>query len=702
MDHLRLKPNLDLHKICCIMNCYSLFRQIHLILLWVLKTGRLWMHIGVIALMGMPGATLAQSACTAMWGIVVPATTGPSYLGYFNNSAGTAQKFTTLSFTLSANQANALAVDPTTGTPYYFDRTALTVRTVNLNAYTTATVGTITPASPDGNGNILGAFVDTSGNLIMMSNAGANLPMHLAIVSKTVATTNAVWQTVTYAGGALPANGGSGDLYTTGGATPQTYLISNTAPVAVYPLAITVVNGSITSVIASASVTFATGPASVGGIAINPNTGISYFGGATAAQNLYSLNPATANSEVLVDASSNLILDLASCAATPAAPSISKTFSPTYASLTNTTTTLFINFANSNSLPIWLNSTFTDQLPTGMTVAATPSLNGGACAASTTVTNVITATAGQTTMTFANGGRIPAGGCTVSFNVTAAAQTNGYTNTIAIGSLTATAGANTTATSATYKVGTDFSAVKSQCVGVCGTTSTSVVTIGGGQTVQYILTITNSVAGGTGSVTFIDTLPALMTPVLSITANMIGGGTCSTATAVLGGATQVTGTLTNAPAGAQCTVTVTSLVSQTQTVSTSVTNTLTLAPVSSTSDTNGTNNTATVPTIVKASANLTVAKTNGVSTLVAGATTSYTITVANLGPAAAPGTTLFDPIVAGLNCTSVTCTSTAANMCPVGPTIAALQSGGLQVSPTFAINTSASFVVTCGVTATGQ
>ena len=158
--------------------------------------------------MAMPGVALAQSACTAMWGIMVPAGTGPSYLGYFNNSAGTAQKFTTLSFTLSPNQANALAIDPSTGTPYYFDRTALTVGKVDLNANTTATVGTITPASPDGNGNILGAFVDTTGNLIMMSNAGANLAIHLAIVSKTVATTNAVWQTVTYAGGALPANGG--------------------------------------------------------------------------------------------------------------------------------------------------------------------------------------------------------------------------------------------------------------------------------------------------------------------------------------------------------------------------------------------------------------------------------------------------------------------------------------------------------------
>ena len=99
---------------------------------------------------------------------------------------------------------------------------------------------------------------------------------------------------------------------------------------------------------------------------------------------------------------------------------------------------------------------------------------------------------------------------------------------------------------------------------------------------------------------------------------------------------------------------------------------------------------------------LTVSKSNGVNGLTAGQITTYTIVVSNQGPSAAPGTTLTDPVTPGLNCTTVTCTSTAVNMCPASPTIAELQGAGLQVGPTFASGTTATFLVTCAVTATGQ
>ncbi len=661
-----------------------------------------------LTLLALPNLSVAQSACTAVWGIVTTGGAAPTRLGFYNSSAGTAQKFTTLTFTLSGGtSANALAGDPATGLLYYFDRAALTLGSINLNTNQTTTVGTILPESPDTNANIVGGVVDQNSNLILMSTSGPNGDYQVATVSKTGNTTNAVWRTVTYAiGGGLPTSGGSGDLFID--KSSQAWIISNSTPSALYPLTLGITpgnpNGTITSSTVGASTTYA-GPASIAGIAIDPTTGQSYFSGATGGSITFAFTPGTANTQVLVDASPAslyTVSDMGSCVLTPAAPRISKTFSPSYQALGGATTTLIIAISNINTVPIYLTKTFTDTFPVGMTVAAAPALTTGACAASTTVTNVITATAGANTLTFTAGGRVPAGGCTITVSVTAPASTSAYTNTIAAGALGTTAGTNAVASSATYKVGTDFSAGKSQCVGVCGTTSTGVVTIGGGQTVQYVLTITNSASGGTGSVTFTDTLPGLMTPVLSITANMVGGGTCSTATAVVAGATQVTGTLTNAPAGAQCSVIVTSLVSQTQTVSTTVTNTLTLSPVSSTSDTDSTNNTATVATIVKASANLSVSKTNNLSIVAAGSTTSYTITVANIGPAAAPGTILVDPVVTGLNCTSVSCTSTAANMCPVGPTIGALQGAGLQITPTFAINTSASFVVTCGVTATGQ
>ena len=666
--------------------------------------------MALLAILMLPGMAVAQSACTAMWAIVTSGGgVAPYRLGYFNNSAGTAQKFTTLSFTLTgATPApNALSSDPSTGILYYYDRSGLTVRSANLNTGVDALVGTILPQAPGGNGNIIGAFTDAAGNLVYLSGGGT---YYAATVSKTGNTTSAVWQTVTYSIGGPAVASASGDVFLD--QSGQVWLLSSVTPKAAYPLTLAITagspNGTITSSTVGTTRTFASAGAIAGG-SVDPSTGINYYGGASANQILYSFTPGTSNSESLVDASPATlytVTDMGNCVVAPAKPTVTKSFSPTYASLTPGTSTLSIRIVNTNSVPIWLNSTFTDQLPTGMTVAATPNLSSGACVASATVTNVITATAGQTTMTFANGGRIPTGGCTISFTVTGAAQGNGYTNTIAVGSLTTSAGNNTVTATATYKVGTDFSVAKTEGTSTTGPYTTGPLTVPGSTTMQYILTITNSASGGTGSATFTDTLPTLITPVLSITAGMVGGGagTCVTATSVVGGATQITGTMTNVIAGAVCSITVTAKVSALQTTATSTTNTFTLAPLTSTSDTNLANNTASVVTIVGASANITLSKTNNTNTLVAGSTTSYTVTIANLGPAVAAGSTFLDPIAAGINCTTVTFTSTPATSVTVLPTpltLSALQISGITF-PTFPALSTATFRITCGVTATGQ
>ena len=109
--------------------------------------------------------------------------------------------------------------------------------------------------------------------------------------------------------------------------------------------------------------------------------------------------------------------------------------------------------------------------------------------------------------------------------------------------------------------------------------------------------------------------------------------------------------------------------------------------------------------LIQRRANITVSKTNGVVTLVAGSTTTYTVTVANLGPADASGALLKDPAATGLNCTTVTCSVGGGSaVCPASVTIGALQSPpgtGITLS-TFPASSSLSFLVTCGVTATGQ
>jgi uncharacterized repeat protein (TIGR01451 family) len=109
-------------------------------------------------------------------------------------------------------------------------------------------------------------------------------------------------------------------------------------------------------------------------------------------------------------------------------------------------------------------------------------------------------------------------------------------------------------------------------------------------------------------------------------------------------------------------------------------------------------------------ANLAVSKTNGTTTFVPGATTSYVVTVSNGGPAAADGSTLRDVPSTGLACTSVSCTGTAGGAaCPAsgaGPGQLSpanlLPPGAGVVITSLPANSSVSFQVDCVYTATGS
>jgi large repetitive protein len=110
--------------------------------------------------------------------------------------------------------------------------------------------------------------------------------------------------------------------------------------------------------------------------------------------------------------------------------------------------------------------------------------------------------------------------------------------------------------------------------------------------------------------------------------------------------------------------------------------------------------TATVATPIQRIANLTISKTNGVSSVVAGGTTAYAITVSNLGPSGADGAVVADPPAVGLSCTSVSCSvASGAAACPAPLTLTAFQAGA--AIPAFPANSSLVFVLNCDVTATG-
>ena len=111
---------------------------------------------------------------------------------------------------------------------------------------------------------------------------------------------------------------------------------------------------------------------------------------------------------------------------------------------------------------------------------------------------------------------------------------------------------------------------------------------------------------------------------------------------------------------------------------------------------------ATASLTVTPSAHLEVTKTNSETTLTAGQSTTYVITVTNLGPASGAGTTVVDPAASGLDCTTLSCSASGGAVCPAGPLdVPTLQGAGYLV-PTLPASSSVSFSLGCTVTATGE
>lgn len=121
------------------------------------------------------------------------------------------------------------------------------------------------------------------------------------------------------------------------------------------------------------------------------------------------------------------------CSAAPAAPTVTKVFAPATI-IVGATSVLTISVNNPNASASSLTSIFTDTLPTGVLVAATPG-------ATTTCGGAVSATAGGSTVSLATGSTLPAGTCTISVNVTAAAAGT-YVNSIPVGALQTSAGSN--------------------------------------------------------------------------------------------------------------------------------------------------------------------------------------------------------------------------------------------------------------------
>jgi large repetitive protein len=109
---------------------------------------------------------------------------------------------------------------------------------------------------------------------------------------------------------------------------------------------------------------------------------------------------------------------------------------------------------------------------------------------------------------------------------------------------------------------------------------------------------------------------------------------------------------------------------------------------------------ASVFTPIQLAALLSINKDNSTSSTPAGASVTYVITASNAGPSAADGAVVTDPAAVGLVCTTLSCSASAGASCPASLDVNAFQTSGLAV-PSFPANSSVSFSLGCGVTATG-
>ena len=129
-------------------------------------------------------------------------------------------------------------------------------------------------------------------------------------------------------------------------------------------------------------------------------------------------------------------------------PTVGKQFTPSVIP-PNGTSRLTIALGNSNGTAITLTQALVDNLPTapGAMVVANPPAIGGTC------TGAVTANAGAATVTYASGATIPAGGCTIEVNVTAAVP-GAYNNNIPAGGLRTNVGSNADPANAPLTVST--------------------------------------------------------------------------------------------------------------------------------------------------------------------------------------------------------------------------------------------------------
>ena len=351
-----------------------------------------------------------------------------------------------------------------------------------------------------------------------------------------------------------------------------------------------------------------------------------------------------------------------------APPVISKAFG-TQTIAVNGTTTLTVTITNPAANTVALSGVaFTDNLPAGLTVAATPGVTN-------TCGGTVTAAAGSTSVALSGGSVAVGGSCSVTANVTGA--TAGAKDNTISGASSTNGGTAATSNTATVTVSNTLTIAK----------SFGAVTIPLNGSTSLNFTITNPNAGVTVTgVAFTDTLPAGLVVATPASLNGTCGGTI-TATA---GASSVSLSGATLAGGASCTVSVTVTGTSAGVKNNSVTVSSTQTGTSSPSNAN--------LTVI---APPTIGKQFGAGSVLVNGSTTLTFNIANPNATSAmSGIGMTDTLPAGL---VVSTPNGLTGSCGGGTITAVAGSGSITLTgASLASASSCSFSVNVTATAAGQ
>jgi uncharacterized repeat protein (TIGR01451 family) len=316
-------------------------------------------------------------------------------------------------------------------------------------------------------------------------------------------------------------------------------------------------------------------------------------------------------------------------------------------------------------------ATVADTFPaalTGVTFTATPTGGAtGAASGSGNLSQTVNLPVGSTITYTVTGTVSPTATGTISNTATITAPP-GTTDPVA---------ANNSSTDTTT-VGATGTQVD---LGVTKTNGVATVTPGGSLT--YTIVVSNSGPSTAAGAIVADVFPPTFTNP-TFTATSSGGATGATS-----GSGNINQTVT-LPAGSTITYTVTGTVSPT--AAGAISNTVTVTPPTGVADVNAANNVANdtdlVAVATPAIADLSITKTNGVSSVAAGSTATYVIVVRNSGPSPVTGATVTDVFPPTFTSPTFTVASTG------GATGASAGSGNINQTVNLPVGSSITYTVT--------